>query len=63
MGITAFTMARPFFFLLPSTGFKHSNLSELRQHLIVSIVFIFVLFSVLVPEMGARVSPTLNNCG
>lgn len=51
-------------FLLPSTGFKHSNLSERRQHLIFSIIFfIFVLFSVLAPEMGARVSPTLNNRG
>lgn len=32
-------------FLLPSTGFKHSNLSERRQHLIFSIIFLFLSYS------------------
>lgn len=50
-------------FLSPPTGFEYSNLSERHQHLIFSITYIFVLFSVLAPEMGARLSPTLNNRG
>lgn len=50
-------------FLLPSSVYKYSSLSELRQHLIFSIFFSFVLFLVLAPEIGAKVSPTLNNHG
>lgn len=38
-------------FLLPSTGFKHSNLSERRQHLIFSIIFFYFC---LILSFGAR---------